>query len=215
MEGVYHWIRSVAGYFLLISMLEQLLPSKKYVKYIRLFGGMLLILLVFRPVTSGLQIEDTIKRYYESFVFQNEANDLKHELLGVEQQRLSKIIDAYEETAEQDVIRMADERGVETMSCEVEICKDQEAEAFGKIQKITLQVCFDSSDKKKAERQNVEITRIEKVMIGETEPAWEVFGQSIISKEKSEAIQRLQNNIASYYELEESYVEIQIVGRER
>lgn len=215
MEGLYRWICSVAGYFLLMSMLDQLLPSKKYVKYMRLFGGMVLILLVFRPLTKGLHVEDTIMRYYETLIFQNEANDLKQELLGVEQQRLSKIIKTYEKTVKENVIRMAEEKGVKTMSCEVDICKDQEAEAFGKIQKVMLQVRAAPSDKKKAECQNVEIAGIEKVVIGETEPAWEVSGSSILGRKQSEAILGLQSNIASYYELEEAYVEIQIVGQER
>lgn len=198
-----------------MSILDQLLPSKKYVKYIRLFGGMVLILLVFRPLTSGLKVEDTIMQYYETFVFQNEANDLKEELLGVEKQRLSKVIAAYEASVKENVIRMAEKSGVETMSCEVDICKDQETETFGKIQKVMLQVCADFPDKKKAESQDVEIAGIEKVVIGENEAAWEVSGTSVVEQKQSEAILGLQDNIASYYELEEAYVEIQIVGRER
>lgn len=215
MEGLYRWICSVSGYFLLMSMLDQMLPSKKYVKYMRLFGGMVLILLVFRPLTSGLHVEDTIMRYYETIVFQNEANDLKQELLGVEQQRLLRIITMYEEAAKENVIRMAEVMGVEIRSCEVDICKDQDTEAFGKIQKVTLQVCEASSDKKKTEPQTIEIIGIEKVLIGESEPVWEVSGASIVGQKQSEAIRGLQSHIASYYELEEGYVEIQILGRER
>lgn len=215
MEELYRWICSVAGYFLLMTMLEQLLPDKKYVKYIRLFGGMVLILLIFRPLTSGLRVEDTIVRYYETFVFQNEANDLKRELLGVEQQRLSKIIATYEEAAREHVIRMADALGMETMTCEVDICKDQKEEAFGKIQKVTMQVRENRSDKKKEESQSTEMGVSEKVVIGEPEPAREVSGTNIVGQKQLEAIRGLQNHIASYYELEEAYVEIQIVGWER
>lgn len=215
MEGLYRWISSVAGYFLLMSMLDQLLPSKKYVKYMRLFGGMVLILLVFRPLTSGLQVEDTIMRYYEMFAFQNEAKDLKQELLGVEQQRLSKIIKTYEETVKEHVMQMAEAMGVEAMSCEVDICEDQDTEEFGKIRNVTLKVLKNPSGKKKTEGKSVEIAGIEKVVIGEAEPAWEVSGANIVGQKQSEAILGLKNNIASYYELEEAYVEIQIVERER
>lgn len=44
------WMQSLVGYMLIVSVVMQLLPSKKYEKYVRLFTGFLLLILVFRPL---------------------------------------------------------------------------------------------------------------------------------------------------------------------
>ena len=53
MTAVYEWIRNLTAFFLFLSVMENLLPGQKYGKYIRLFAGMVLILLAVEPFTSG------------------------------------------------------------------------------------------------------------------------------------------------------------------
>ncbi|MGN0159364.1 MAG: stage III sporulation protein AF [Brotaphodocola sp.] len=183
MEKLYVWIRSLVCYFLFLSVLDQLLPNRKYAAYIRLFGGMILILLVFTPLTGGLHIEERIARYYEKFVFQNQASDLKEEILGVEQKHLSEMIDQYEKAIAYDVEKMAEDEGLTVQSCEVEICRDDHQEQFGQVKKIGLQIC--EQEGRTGEKQD-------KLL---------------------EAVGRLRRKIISYYELEERYVEVQIVER--
>lgn len=215
MDGLYIWIRSVACYFLFMSALEQLLPSRKYVKYIRLFGGMILILLVFHPLVGGLHIEKKIAHYYEAFAFQEQANDLKQEILGVEAKQLSEIIRQYEETIAQNVREMAEENGMAVQSCEVKICREQERETFGQVQKIALHVSRRQEKSDFEKQASVKIEDIEKIAVAQSEEAKEAVGSSVMNQQLLEEIQHLQKNIASYYDLEESYVEIRVMERKR
>ena len=57
MEELYGWIRNLTGFFLFMSVTENLLPGKAYTKYIRLFSGMVLILLVLRPLAGDLRLD--------------------------------------------------------------------------------------------------------------------------------------------------------------
>lgn len=234
MDGLYIWIRSVACYFLFMSVLEQLLPSRSYVKYIRLFGGMILILLVFHPLVGGLHIENKIARYYEEFSFQEQANDLKQEILGVETKQLSEIIRQYEAAVAQDIKEMAEENGMMVQSCEVKICREQESQAFGQVQKIALRVSESTAEQEirrndaewknqKEERgteaqQKMEmetVEAIEKIVVAPSEEAQEAVGSSVIAQQFLEKIRDLQRNLASYYDLEERYVEIRVMERKR
>ena len=52
-----------------------LLPGQKYGKYIRLFAGMVLILLVAEPFTSGFDLEEVLARSYENLVLRWEAGE--------------------------------------------------------------------------------------------------------------------------------------------
>ena len=47
MEAVYEWIRSLVFYLILMTTVLNFLPDRKYEKYLRLFTGMVFILLVF------------------------------------------------------------------------------------------------------------------------------------------------------------------------
>lgn len=52
MEALYAWVRNLAVYFIIISTIINALPDNRYVKYIRFFLGMLLILLILQPVLN-------------------------------------------------------------------------------------------------------------------------------------------------------------------
>ena len=51
--AVYEWIRNLTAFFLFLSVLENLLPGDKYGKYIRLFAGMVLVLLAVEPFAES------------------------------------------------------------------------------------------------------------------------------------------------------------------
>ena len=80
MKELYQWIQNLTGFFLFLSVAERLLPGKQYGKYLRLFSGMVLVFIVLHPFTEGLHLEDTIAGYYESFLFQEQAEDLLDKL---------------------------------------------------------------------------------------------------------------------------------------
>ena len=80
MEGLYEWIRNITYYLIFMTVVTNLLPDKKYEKYFRLFAGMVLILLVLKPFTGGLRLDDKLAYYFESISFQKEASELSSQL---------------------------------------------------------------------------------------------------------------------------------------
>lgn len=262
MEEVYGWIRNLTGFFLFMSVIDNLLPGKKYGKYVRFFSGMVLILLVLQPLTGSLRVEDKIAQYYESFVFRYQADDLKQEILGVETQRLAQVIEQYEHAVEQDVSQMAVDTGFAVEDCRVDIEGDEGAERFGMVTDIRLRVSFGerqyyeeayrdeaSYDVPRGEtspegtsRTGLAKVRIEPVVVetetgraseagpgGNAEAATRARAAAVpgtaqdtvdaanpeedteVSASVHAATGKLRRKIASYYNLEEEYVEIQVV----
>ena len=97
MTAVYEWIRNLTAFFLFLSVMENLLPGQKYGKYIRLFAGMVLILLAVEPFTSGFDLEEVLARSYEDLMVRGEAEELKEQLGVSEQKRLGQIFSQYED----------------------------------------------------------------------------------------------------------------------
>lgn len=226
LEGIYAWTCSIAGYFLFVTVLEQLLPGKKYSKYVRLFSGMVLILLVVQPFINKEQIEAKIALDYETLLFQYEAGDLKEEILGIEHQRLEQMIRQYEEAVEGDIRLMAEDGGVEVKDCQVTICADQEKENFGTVSMVTLSV-YTGEEKERnvdGKENDQQETQPEAALAGSEETVARIDSVQPVAVDLSESrgaerkkevnqapVSGLRKKIADYYNLEEAYVEIQIV----
>ena len=224
MDGIYGWIRNLTGFFLFMSVIDNLLPNKKYGKYVRLFSGMILILLVLQPLTGSLRLEDKIAHYYESFVFRYQAEDLQSEILGIEKQRLTQMIAQYEHAVEQDVGQMAEDMGFSVRECSVTINGEEGTEQFGTVTGISLRISAEEPDGERGLSDSQPIAPVEPVVIGETEESRQEEQENDPDQpqEAAEAYSRsrgqldvevgkLRRKIASYYSLEEVYVEIQIV----
>ncbi len=224
LDGIYTWIRSLAGYFLFITVLEQLLPGKNYAKYMRLFAGMVLILLVIRPLADVGRLEERITQDYETLLFQYDTGDLKEEILGMEQERLSQIVSQYEEAVAGDVRLMAEDAGLAVQSCQVRICAEQGAEAFGAVTEIRMRVYEGGENEKTEEIPAIEPVRpVEPVEINretareETDRVKASDGRPAAAAGTAEnaKITKLRRRISDYYKLEASYVEIQMVEGKR
>lgn len=162
MEGVYQWVSSILCFLIFVYGIKALLPSKKYEKYIRFFTGMILILLVIQPVMGGLKLEDRLAYYFENISFQRESEDLKREILGIESQRLERVIEEYEGAVERDVEAMAKDMGFQVERVEVSIEKEQGAQDYGTVTHIRMVL---GKEEGKGEEEE---TR-EKIRIGDIE----------------------------------------------
>ena len=65
-----------------------------------------MILLIVQPVARGLNLEERLASSFEAITFQQQADDLSREIMGIEQQRLQQIMGSYEEAVESDLNAM-------------------------------------------------------------------------------------------------------------
>ena len=108
MEGIYQWIRSLVFYLILMTMLMNLLPDKKYENYLRLFTGVVFLLLFFQPFTGLLGARERIAGLFERLTFQNEVQLLRKELQSVDGERIGRMMDGYQSAVENDLRVMAE-----------------------------------------------------------------------------------------------------------
>lgn len=208
MEAMYSWVRNIAFYLIFMTVLGNMLPDKKYEKYIKLFAGMVLILLVLKPITAGLNLDDKLAYSFGAISFQKEADDLKKELTGMETERLSGMIFQYEEAIAVDLERMAKAEGFYKKSIDVTIEQDQTSEAFGKVTGISMVLTTKEQGEENAESKVMEVAPVSPVII-ETESA--TLREERTEKNKENiAVNTLKTRIGEYYELEAQKVEIRL-----
>lgn len=154
MAAVYEWIRNLTAFFLFLSVMENLLPGQKYGKYIRLFAGMVLILLAVEPFTSGFDLEEVLARSYEDLVIRGEAGELREQLGEAERERLSRVLSQYEDAVGRDVRELAQSLGLTVSDCSVRIEDDESSPEFGTVREISVVLASRSGEAEKEKLAN-------------------------------------------------------------
>lgn len=219
MEGLYEWIRNITFYLIFMTVVGNLLPNKKYEKYFRLFSGMVLILLVLKPFTSGLRLEDKLAYYFESISFQKEASELTAELSEMEGKRLLNMVRQYEEAVEADLISMAEGAGFQCRKAEAVIEAEETSEVFGRVISVYLLVSSEENESDMeggstgASRASPDPVReIEEVNPVKIElDTFVSSGQTVYRRQEDNSkLGGLRRKISEYYDLEEQDIEIQL-----
>lgn len=66
------WLKSLVGYMLIVSVVMQMLPDKKYEQYVKLFTGFLLIIFVLQPVLKIGSVDSYLADKIAGFVQEQE-----------------------------------------------------------------------------------------------------------------------------------------------
>lgn len=77
LDWLYEWIKNIAFYMIIVSVIFKVLPENGYQKYIQFFSGIVLILLVFLPIVRVLGKEQTIKDLYEGYSYEQKKEEME------------------------------------------------------------------------------------------------------------------------------------------
>lgn len=68
MEFIYHYVKNICVFMLVITLILNIFPDRQYRKYIKLFAGLLLIILAMNPIVNlgkkRIDISSIIDQYY-------------------------------------------------------------------------------------------------------------------------------------------------------
>lgn len=180
------WVRNLAYYMIFMTVIVSLLPARSYEKYIRFFAGIILIVLVVQPFLGGFHLEDELTQFYQEFSFKQDTAELERKISGMEERQRRTVMKQYERAVGEDLRRMAADLGLETVSVEVAVGTDANEADFGGTTDIWMKVRY-VGEKFEDDAGN--------------ESRWMASLQ---------AKNRLKEQIAQYYRMEDSHVEVQL-----
>ena len=141
MNIIYEWIRSLVSFMILMTALMNLLPDKKYEKYVQLFAGMVFLHLFFSPLTDLSGLEAQMAGAFERITFQTDARLLKKEIEDLDGARIQRLIGQYEMALEQELRRMAESVETECVDVRMIMETDPDQEEFGRL--LAVEMTFD------------------------------------------------------------------------
>lgn len=188
MEGIYSWVKDILFFMIFVTVVSHLVPNNKYEKYIRLFTGMILIMIVIKPVSEVFPVDGRID---ESFfgILENEIDiswnkeAMEEELEGVQEKQ---IMEEYERQVTAYIENEAKRLGVLTDNVRAVIVQTEDGIV---VESISMEADVVNEEK-----------RIDEITIPDI-----VIEEKMSQTEKEEIIM-LKTSLAQYYGLEESQV---------
>ena len=208
MEVITHWAGNIVSYLVFLTVLTGLLPAHKYEKYIRLFAGCILLLIVLKPLTDGLRLEERLNYLFTSLSFENEAGELKSEMDEIEVRRRNMVLSQYEAEASKEAVRVAAEAGFSV--------EKAESEQFASVRSVTVYVAGSEAGMEAAEQEDpssmIEIEKISPIEISleQEQKQGEPAAAQAVSWMNGEKIWELQQRLASFYQVEADHVEVRM-----
>ena len=77
LDWLYEWIKNIAFYMIIVSVIFKVLPGNTYQKYIQFFSGIVLILLVFMPIVRIAGKEQTIEEFYQNHAYEQKKEEFE------------------------------------------------------------------------------------------------------------------------------------------
>jgi len=166
------------SFMILMTVIMNLLPDKKYEKYLRLFTGMVFLLLFFAPISNLNRIEAQMAEAFERITFRTDARLLEKEIQDTDGARMQNLILQYEAVLERELRTMAESVQAECVEVSISMETDLGNENFGQLQKVTMVFLLEED--------------------AEAEQTWNVNRQSL----------ELRAQIGEYYGMEEDDIAI-------
>ena len=121
-EELYQWVRNMAVFYILFTAILNLVPDKKYEKYVRFFMGLLLIFMMSTPIFSlfgkGQELTGNFQVYLSR---ENKAKEEK-ELENLQKAYLEK---GYETELGKKIQETLQKKGIEIQGVKVNIEGEQ------------------------------------------------------------------------------------------
>jgi len=206
LEEIYNWVKSIVYFLVLISIINNLIGSSSYKKYINLVSGMILIILVVGPILKIFDIDKKIDYYFDKNTFMVDSQDINNDLIKIEQSQMKSIIEEYKLEIKNNAARLLEKEDLYIASFNVRVNEDESSNSFGQIEEIDIVAAYTYQEESKL------IDKIDKVEIEKIEISDDVKEEDELTDNLSETEIYIKNLLADFYNVDFDNINISIQG---
>ncbi|MDD5937017.1 MAG: stage III sporulation protein AF [Clostridiales bacterium] len=164
-QTLYDWMKNIIVFMILTTVILNLLGKSNYKKYVGLITGLILVLLVIRPILTLVGKAEYMDFSLESLESLSDAQDFEHEIFAMEEQREVDILSEYRKVIMKQTNKLIGEKGLEVVTMAIDVEEDKSSIEFGNIRSMTLVTRYKTSMDMPG--KTGEISKVEKVEIGQ------------------------------------------------
>lgn len=140
MEYFVQWIKNLAIFYIIASLLMHIIPGEKYRKYIRLFLGIITIVLLMKPVGTLFQLDEIYDKNFNTNYNLQMEQSLKMELEMVDMLQKQAIVSEYTKAIEENIRNYVTGLPADFKKADIYIGLDSEKTDFGCITRIDVYI---------------------------------------------------------------------------
>lgn len=157
--GIYQWIKNIAFYMILITAVMNVIPNNNYKKYINLFTGIVMIILVISPVSKLLGASTRLDSNFIKNIYNQEIVNLKVDAYQISDTSSSKLLEEYKNEISNQIEEIVNKEGYFVVKSKIVMNEDRESDNYGNLEGI--EVVLSTQEKK-----NQKIL-VDKIQIGQ------------------------------------------------
>lgn len=203
MEVIYDWIKNIVMFLILAKILEYLIPNGNMKKYVKLFTGVLLMLIILNPVIkySGLSNKLNYNIIMRDFELKtpsveeqiNQNKDLKNDIT----------IKLYKEKIVSHIMQLLTNEDINVSRVNVDVVEDYNSDNYGALTKVVVTI----SEKQVDKPGDIQIQKVETITIGDKQST---TNQEVKSSEQIILEKNIKNMINNFYNLSSDNIYITI-----
>ena len=134
------WVKNIAIFYIIASLIMHLIPGKDYQKYIKLFLGIITIVLFMKPLGDVFSLGDNYEKYLNgNYNFQMQES-LKNELRIVDELQKEAVIGDYKDKIKENIKTYIESLEIKYIDSDIEIELNEQKSNFGGITSIHVYV---------------------------------------------------------------------------
>ncbi|MFP4698407.1 MAG: stage III sporulation protein AF [Eubacteriales bacterium] len=196
---IYSWIKNILIYIILVTIILNLLPQGQYRKYIKVFTGLVLIIIIIQPLAklNNLDRELSTKLLDENLNIEQEGLKRQYDDFTEEQEKM--IIESYMSELKNQIIFLLEQDGIYIKDVGIEVNKNRESDKYGTIEKIFISTSLEED--KKTASNTIQIDRI--IISNEIDTSIKTSEEIVFEK-------KIKNILIDFYKLHPSNIHISI-----
>lgn len=146
MEQIYSLVRNIVVYLILVTIIMNLVGKSSYRKYISIFTGMVLILIIAKPILSLFNLSDTFNHYFNNNIFMVESKDYNDELMAADDAGKQAILSEYQNIVKDQIEMILNRYKLYPSQVKTLLNSDEASQEYGMVTEITIVAAFTRED---------------------------------------------------------------------
>lgn len=218
MEIIYQIVTNIIIYMLLTTVVVNLLGKSSYKKYLDIFVGMLLILVLITPVLRALKISDKFDFFLKSNEFSVQSKELKDKMDIMEKDQAELMVKEFEKTIEGQIKEFVEIRDFFYVDSSIKLTDTSEEGEKIELEELNIIVSRWEDNKEENKTENLKIDKVNISKITIEDESQSVYKQIEEYKDKKENnivlndidIESLKKDLSDFYHLSENNINISI-----
>lgn len=140
MEYFVQWIKNIAVFYIIASLILNIIPGDKYKRYIKLFLGVVMVILLIKPIGRLTGLDGKFDELFWTGSYGAMSDELKAELAFADEERIRVITAEFEKKISSDIKDYVESLGAVYISSRPEIDIDPASKGYGSLARISVEI---------------------------------------------------------------------------